>query len=251
MSHADSAGIPWKGRHFERNASEADDGSPPAALLASLAAFRAGNLGEAVVVEEIINSRFLIPLLAELADTGVTAGGLTVDKSQELSIVTVLAPDGRSALPVFTSVAAMAAWNERARPVPASAERIALAAASEGTDLVIIDPTSVTEFALRRPALWAIAQSLPWTPCYRDNEVLDALTAAARTEHAIRAVAIAAGDPQSRLVGPELVVRLTIAAGLTQTELDLLLSRIRERWAISEIIAERVDSLTVQLVSTH
>jgi len=217
----------------------------------SLAAFRAGNLGEADVVREIINSRFLIPLLAEVGDTGVTASGLSVDKSQELSIVTVRAPDGRSALPVFTSVAAMSVWNARARPVPASAERIALAAASEGTDLLIIDPMSVSEFALRRPALWAIAKSLPWTPCYLNGKVLDALTEAARPEGAIRAVAMAAGDPQSRLAGPELVVRLTIAAGLTQTELDILLSRIQERWALSEIIAEQVDSLTVQLVSTN
>ena len=251
MSLADSAGIPWKGRHFESNASSADDGSPPAALMESLAAFRAGSLGEAEVVREIINSRFLIPLLAEVGAIGVTASGLSVDKSQELSIVTVRAPDGRSALPVFSSVGAMKLWNERARPVPASAERIALAAASEGTDLVIIDPMSVSEFALRRPALWAIAQSLPWTPCYLNGEVLDALTEAARPESAIRAVAIAAGDPQARLAGPELVVRLTIAAGLTKTKLDGLLSRIQERWALSEIIAEQVDSLTVQLVSTR
>jgi hypothetical protein len=42
--------------------------------------------------------------------------------------VTVAAPDGRRVLPVFTSVA-IAAWDPRARPVPADGVRTALSAA--------------------------------------------------------------------------------------------------------------------------
>jgi len=249
MSHADSAGTPWAGRHFEGNPNAADDGSAPPALMEALAAFRAVQLGEAAVIEAISHSRFLVPLLAELGETGVSPAGLLMDKSQELSIVTVTAPDGRTALPVFTSVDAMRAWNPAARPVPSTAERIALAAASENTDLVIIDPTSVSEFVVRRPALWAIAQSLPFTPCYGDEAVLDAFTDPARAEASVRSVAIAAGDPSARLAGTELVVRLTIAAGLSRDELTAVVDRLQERWAQSELIASRVDSLTVQLVS--
>jgi hypothetical protein len=143
----------------------------------------------------------------------------------------------------------MRRWNKLARPVPATAERIALAAASENTDLVVIDPASVSEFVLRRPALWAIAQSLPWTPCYGDETVLDAFTDAVRTEPAVRSIAIASGDPLARLSGPELIVRLTIAPGLSRSELEAVVSRLQVLWGLSEIIAARVDSLTVQLVS--
>ena len=249
MSHGDSAGTPWAGRHFESNPNAADDGSAPPLLMEVLAAFRAVQVGEAAVVEAISHSRFLVPLLAELGDTGLSPTGLVVDKSQELSIVTVTAPDGRTALPIFTSVDSMRLWNPDARPVPSTAERIALAAASENTDLVIIDPTAESEFVVRRPALWAIAQAVPFTPCYSDEIVLDAFTVAARSESSIRSIAIAPGDPLARLAGPELIVRLVIAPGLSRDDLAAVLARLQERWAQSEIIAARVDSLTVQLVS--
>ena len=42
-------------------------------------------------------------------------------------------------LPAFTSVDTMRAWDPAARPIPASGERVALAAAGEGTDLVVLD----------------------------------------------------------------------------------------------------------------
>ena len=88
------------------------------------------------------------------------AHGLAVDKTQELSIVTVAAPDGRRVLPVFTSVAAMSRWDAAARPVPADGVRTAVAASADDTDLIVIDPGSETEFVLRRPAVWAIAQGV-------------------------------------------------------------------------------------------
>ena len=50
-------------------------------------------------------------------------------------------------LPAFSSAAAMAAWDPAARPVPAPARQVALGAAGDGTELVVIDPLSDTEFA--------------------------------------------------------------------------------------------------------
>ncbi len=135
-------------------------------------AFRAGIVGESAVVDALRDSRLLIPLVAVAGELGTNEHGHAIDKSQELSIVTVMGPDGRSVLPAFSSVSAMSLWNPAARPVPATAARVALAAASENTDLVVLDPTSETEFALRRPALWALAQSQSWTPSYLDEEVL-------------------------------------------------------------------------------
>jgi hypothetical protein len=130
-----------------------------------------------------------------------------------------------------------------------AAPRVALAAASESTDLVVLDPKSSTEFAVRRPALWAIAQSQPWLPSYLDPDVLDAFIDAAAPEPAVSTVQLAPGDPHSRLAGPELIVQLSLAAGLDRAAFDAVVARMRDRWASSTLVATRVDSLTVRLVS--
>ena len=242
----DSAGVPWAGRHFEQSARSDDNGAAPERLVEAIRRFHASELGEAAVVDALRDSRLLIPLVAELGVEGVNELGH--EKSQELSIVTVAGPDGRTVLPAFSSVDAMARWNPEARPVPASAARVALAAASEDTDLVVLDPTSDTEFVIRRPALWALAQSHPWTPSYADSEVLAAFMAGAEPEPVVAAVLLAAGDPGCRLAGPELIVQLSLAPGLDTQALDALLERLQERWAQNELIASRVDSMRVVLV---
>lgn len=244
---ADSAGQPWEGRAFDENAFGDDDGSAPPALLGALAAFRAGEVGAEAVVDAVRASRLLIPLMARLGESDTTDDGLLIDKTQELAIVTVAGPDGRTVLPVFSSVTAMQTWNSQARPVPADGMRVALAAAAEETELVVLDPTSETEFVLRRPALWAIAQSRPWLPSDRDPDVLTAFAASIGSELGVHDIELAAGDPGARLAGEELVVRLTLGSGLTRDELDAVLGRLAQRWAADDVIATRVDSLRVQL----
>lgn len=243
----DSAGQPWSGRHFEQNPSSDDDGSAPPRLMEAIARFRAGKAGESEVVEAFRDSRLLIPLLAVLGEAGVNEHGKVIDKSQELSIVTVGGPDGRKVLPVFSSVAAMTAWNAKARPVPADGVRVALAAASENTDLVVLDPTSDTEFAIRRPALWAIAQQREWVPSYASPDVADEFARLASDEPAVVSTALAPGDPAARLAGPELAVQLTLIGGLDATQLSALLERLADRWSRSELVARMVDSLAITL----
>jgi hypothetical protein len=249
---ADSSGAPWAGRTFNQTPLSQDDGSAPEPLMDAIRRFRARELGEAEVVAAFRTSRLLIPLVAELAGSAADRAalnehGVRVDKAQELSIVTVAGRDGRTVLPVFSSVTAMAAWNPQARPVPADAARVALAAAAEKTDVVVLDPTSATEYVIRRPALWAIAQSLPWKPSYLDEEVLTAFLAAAEPEQAVVAVQLAPGDADARLAGEELLVHLSLTGGLDRVALDALLARLEARWSESSVIAERVDSLRVQL----
>ncbi len=246
---ADSAGVPWEGRQFEQNAFGDDDGAAPPELLAALAAFRAGLAGAESVVDALRGARLLIPLMADAGETGTTADGRVVDKSQELSIVTVAGPDGRTVQPVFSSVVAMQAWNPKARPVPADGLRVALAAASEGTELVVLDPTSETEFVVRRPAIWAMARQQPWLPSDRDPAVRDAFAASIAPELGVHAVELSAGDPDARLAAEELVVRIVLPIGLTQTELDAILGRLAQRWAADDVIATRVDSLRIQLAT--
>lgn len=246
---ADSAGQPWAGRKFEPNANTSDDGSAPPELMAEIARFRAGESNASSVVHVVSQSRFLIPLLAVLGKSGVNAQGRTVDKSQELSIVTVEGPDGRTVLPVFSSVAAMNAWNPDARPVPVSGPRVAVAAVGEGTELVVIDPTSETEFAIRRPALWAMAQEREWVAGYLDPDVMRAFGDSVVDETAVLEVALSSGDPECRLRGPELMIQLLLRDGLSEVDVNELVARLTEQWSENELIVERVDSIGVALHS--
>jgi len=247
--HADSAGIPFEGRRFHENPASDDDGSAPERVIEAIRRLRAGELGIAEVVAALHTERLLVPLIAEAGDEGVGPYGQKVDKTQELSIVTVAGPDGRAVLPAFTSVDAMRTWNPQARPIPIQASRIALAAAGEGTPLIVVDPGSDTQIVVRRPAFPALATGDAWTPAFDDLEVAEAFGASAADEDAVIAIGVAPGDPQARLAGAEVLVVLQLAAELGAEARQELLARLQGRWSADELIASRVDSIAVRLVS--
>jgi len=247
--HADSAGIPFEGREFHPNPAAGDDGAADPRILEAIARFRARELGVPEVLEALGAVRVLVPLLTERGDEGVGPHGQLVDKTQELALVTVAGPDGRPVLPAFTSVDAMRVWNPVARPIPVTAPRAALAAASDGLAAIVLDPGSDSEFAVRRTAFEALATGIPYLPCFADERVLQAFLAASAGEPAVRAVQLAPGDPDARLAGPELLVQLALDPGLRREELDALLARLGNAWGASETIAERVDSIAVRLES--
>lgn len=243
----DSAGVPWEGRSFESNPHAADDGSADPALHAALLRFRSGEGSQVEVVDAFRAARVLVPLVAERGDEGVGPTGLKVDKTQELSIVTVAAPDGRRVQPVFSSVDTMRRWDSTARPIPVEAIRVALSASSEQTDLIVLDPASETEFVFRRPAVWAIAQAQRWEPSFHSPEVFTALRESIAHELAVIDVSVAPGDPDARMRGPELIVTLELVDGLERETLDAVLARLAQRWAADDRMAVLVDSLTVKL----
>lgn len=243
----DSAGFPWAGRSFSPNPFSGDDGSMDVALARALERFRAGQGSAADVVEAYRNARLLIPLVADRGEEGIGAHGLPVDKTQELSIVTVAAPDGRPVLPVFSSVTAMSAWDDTARPVPATGVRTAQAAVDDGTDLIVLDPGSSTEFVIRRPAVWAIAHGESWEPSPTSPEVYAGFQESIGGELAVLDLALSAGDPHARGREPELIVHLELMPGLDRSELDAVMQRLATRWAADDRVAVMVDSLTVKL----
>jgi len=245
--HADSAGIPFEGRRFHENPAASDDGSAPERLIEAIRRLRSGELGIQDVVAALHEERLLVPLVAVAGDHGIGPHGQTVDKTQELSIVTVAAPDGRAVLPAFTSVAAMQAWDAGARPIPIQASRVALAAASEGTPLIVVDAGSDTQTVVRAPAFRALATGEPWTPCFEDAEVAAAFGASVESEPAVEAIGLAPGDPEARLAGPELLVLLRFASGAAEPVRQAALARLQDRWAADELIVTRVDSIAVRL----
>ncbi|QQD77172.1 SseB family protein [Curtobacterium sp. YC1] len=245
---ADSAGFAWEGRTFDHHdtAFADDDGLADPDVVAAIQGL-SGGASQAAVVAALRSARLLIPLIAEAGDLGETDAGKLVDKTQELSIVTVAGPDGRSVMPAFTSVDAMHAWDADARPVPVESRRVAMAAASEDTQLVVLDPKSPTEFVLRRPAVWALGQDLPWTPCFEDPEVAQAFAASVEGEPSVARVELAAGDPVGRFAGPELTVGLALLPGLDQADVQALVGRLQARWTTDAVVADRVDSMRVAL----
>jgi len=250
---ADSAGQPWAGRTFQHHdtAYAGDDGSADPRLLEALRRFHADEVGEVDVVDALREARLLVPLVAVAGEEGLDDRGMRVDKTQELSIVTVAGPDGRDVLPAFTSVDTLRAWDPRARPVPVESRRIALAAAAESTDRLVLDPGSATEFGVRRPALWAVAQGLPWRPSHVDDGVLRAFLEASADEEALVGLAIAPGYRSARLGPPEVVVQLAVRAGLDAQRLGELLERLQARWSADPVITERVDSMAVKVVAAE
>lgn len=244
---ADSAGVPWQGRHFEANPHAGDEGSADPQLLQALAEFQNGVGAIEAVFEAFKSSRVLVPLVAELGDSGEGAHSQTVDKSADLSIVSVQTPDGQTGIPIFSCVETMARWNPAARPVPTDMPRVALAAASEHSNRVILDPGSPTEFVLRRPMIEAMAQQLQWCAPWKDESVKSAFALALKDDKDVSNWAIYTEDKNSRLVAPEVTILLKLQEGLDQQGIDALVERFMNACKLSAVIAARVDSMQLKL----
>lgn len=272
----DSAGYPWAGRSFDHHDSAFadDDGAAPTELREAVANLRtaashlvrserAAHAERAAQADANSDSlarahrealltlsrcRVLIPLLAEAGEMGVTPEGKPVDKTQELSIVTLAAPDGRRVMPVFSSIDTLRRWRPTARPIPVPMPQAALAAAQEQSDLIIVDPGSPEyELGVRRTQLEDVALGravhLPW----EDSSVTAAFASAFNEDPRVRGITLAAGDPEARLLTPEVDVVIELVPGLDRNAIDQLLAAAQQQWSQDELIATRVDSLRLRL----
>lgn len=244
---SDSAGVPWEGRELHENNFANDDGSADENLIDTISKFQRGEAKNEDVVEALSKARLLIPLLADLGEAEIGEHGHKIDKSAELSIVTVGTPDDQNGLPVFSSVAAMQRWNASARPVPSDATRVAIAAASEGNTRIILDAEGPTEFAIRRPAIAAIAQEEKWIHPARDSRVSEEFARVLTGVEEFLGFDLEDCDPQSRLHSAELQLVLKLAEGLTGERVQELMQELAKKLAESSVIAEHVDSLRVKL----
>ncbi|MEZ0449726.1 SseB family protein [Cellulomonas sp. ICMP 17802] len=224
-----------------------DDGTADPAVAAALAALDAGSGTVAAVVDALAGTRVLVPVLAELEveDTVVHDGHEhVVDKEASAGIVALRAPDGRTALPVFTSVATMAAWRPDARPVPSDVARAALSAVTEGWEVLVVDPGGPTTVLVPRPAVWALAQQERWRPAVTADGVDPELRAAvAAAVGAVPGVVAVDAVPGTRA---EVAVVVDLVAGLDRAGLDAVLAQVNAAVAGVELVATRVDSLELR-----
>lgn len=233
---ADSAGVPWQGRSFRPTGFEGDDGGADPEILALL---QRGPAALPELVAALPDRRLLVPVVAHRGEQDEAAE--TGDKSADMAMVTLTAPDGRKAMPVFTSTAALAAWSPAARPVPTPARRAAVAAVDDGCQLLVMDPVGPSRLVVTRPALWALAKGEPYVPFLADRPAVTRLVAALRASTGVaRTVHCEAGRRA------EVAVVVTLPPGLGPADLDAVTAAVGGVLSHDETVAQRIDSVELR-----
>jgi hypothetical protein len=156
-----------------------DEGASDPRLAAALAAYAADPARAPEVLAALAAARVLVPVVA-LPGAGQAAaseelrgepGESRRDSSTDMALVTLQGTDGRRALPVFSSLTTLAAWDSRARPVPVESARAALSAAAEGAQVLVLDVAGPTSYVVVGPALRRLAEGDPCRPAYDDPHV--------------------------------------------------------------------------------
>jgi type VII secretion-associated serine protease mycosin len=133
----------FAGRTIAPSAFPGDSGTADPALLSVLEAHGRGEAAVEHAYGYLLNARVLAPIVALLGEaeevTDEQGRSLRRDKDSDMALVTLVAPDGTRALPLFTSVAALTAWNAEARPMPVAFPRACAAAKAEGAEIVLVD----------------------------------------------------------------------------------------------------------------
>ena len=240
----DSAGVPWEGRSFSQNLFAGDSGDTPEAIARGLGAYETG--GIAALFPYLAGQRVLVPLLAEKVGSEIGPHGLEVDAQADMAIVAIATPDQQSAVPVFGSVADLAAWRRDARPVPIEIARAALGAIAEGHRRLVLNPAGQA-IGLRYPMMRALATAEKWLSPEANPKVSALVQAAVADVSAVQNWNLVANDPQGSLQKPELMIELTLRAGLTAEELDTTLRSLAERLQQGEW-ADLVDSFGFRLL---
>lgn len=233
---ADSAGVPWQGRELPTGGFAGDSGEADPALLRALTG---GD--ERRVMTALADARLLVPVTAIAAETTEGASGHVADKEADMAVVLLEHPDGRTALPAFSSMAAMAAFDSSLRPVPVEASRVAQAAVSEKADLIVLDCASELAFEVRASMVWSLAQQREWLPSHEDPFVAAAVTRVCAEHEEVVEYALTAGSPDGQGI---LQVALTLVSGLDSEAVQQLVTTIAEELATDGELRARIDGLS-------
>ena len=154
-----------------------DDGSADPRLAAALAAHAADPSpdGERELLAALVGARLMVPIVAVLGEAETGPDGLRHEKSSDMAVPTIDAPDGRKGLPAFTSLEAMARWRADARPAPVPAPQAVRAAWSEQADALLIDLAGPAFYELSGAAMRAVAQGRTVVDPLRDPELAEAV----------------------------------------------------------------------------
>jgi hypothetical protein len=187
----------FSGRSLPNPGFADDDGTADATLAAALTAFAVALADRWSVYRALAGRRLLVPVVALLneAEQVAAPGGGTLrrDKDSDMAVVTLTAPDGTRALPVFTTLGTLADWRADARPVPVSTQVACQAALAEPVDVVVIDPAGPVPFTIDTAAVRAFAAGrVPVLP-HADDELLAALGGHVRAVSGVLAASLSDG----------------------------------------------------------
>ena len=229
---ADSAGRPWSGRELTGSGFDGDLGAADGDLASAL-----DDLGdELTLMHAVSRARLLVPVLAVPAQAGRQSAGVSAD----MAVVTLTAPDGQRAFPVFSSLATLSAWDATARPSPVTSARAAQGAVSERCDVMVLDAGSAREAILRPSMVWALAQQRNWLPAHSDPFVAQVLVRAVADEPDV-VDCVGQDGPAGAGI---LRVVLGLRAGLNAAEVAALATRVGERIATDGEARARIDGLS-------
>jgi hypothetical protein len=201
-----------------------DDGSADPALAEALAAWRkdpARPGAEQRVLEALAGARLLVPVVAverqdpspdSTADSAPdpdpasrAAGG---EKTSDMAVPTLTSPQGRRALPAFTSTGSLARWDSAARPVAVPLRQALQALAHEQADTLVLDLAGPVTYQLTGPALRALAEGRTAADASADPRVAAALRTLLAAEPEVTGAYLAPGGPRS-----DGTLALTLAPG--------------------------------------
>lgn len=235
---ADSAGVPWGGRTLPDAGFSGDTGAADDALVTAL---REGD--DEAVMSRLPGARLLVPVAAVAGETTASAG-LEVEKETDMAVVLLEHPDGRTALPAFTSLAALADFDPAVRPVPVTSERAAEAVISESADLLVLDCASEQAREVRASMVWALAQRRPWSPPHVDPFVEAAFARSCADRPEITGHRLLEGEPAG---SGTLLVELVLVPGLTEAQVEGVVTGLAEELATDGELRARVDDLAFRV----
>lgn len=236
---SDSSGTPWTGRALTGTGFDNDLGEADIDLIAALD----DPQDETGLMHAVARARLLVPIVAAPSEVD-DSGELILEKSgrnsaTDMAVVTLTSPDGQRALPVFSSLAALSAWDAAARPSPVTSARAAQAAVSERCDVMLLDLASGHECVLRPSMVWALAQQREWLPAHTDPFVTQALSRATADEADV-IDCVGESDP----VGAGILrVVLRLRPGLDSAQVQALATRVGEQIATDGEARARIDGL--------
>lgn len=222
-----------------------DDGSADAGVSRGLQEFAAGQGSEQQALTALTRSRFLVPVVAVLAGQVDEPGQEhskpdipKAGKAGEMAMPTLIGLDGRRAIPVFTCMESMRAWQQNARPVPMPARRVWEAAMAEACS-VIVDVAGPVPLAVEGARLAALArgEGAP-APC-TDTDIREVVCDVLAGEQAVTGYELRPGGAEH-----DLVIALTmsgdgtgrdvtdVAAGIGTAVMERLGGRLRRGIAI-------------------
>ena len=164
-----------------------DTGGADPTLAAALEAVAADPGRAPEVLAALHGARVLAAVGAVATETAPGAGGLAADKEADIALALLDDGAGRRALPVFSSVATLARWDPRARPVPVEGPRAAAVAQAEGAQDLVVDLAGPVPVVLGEREVRALLRPVPTVPAYADEELVRALRAVLGHEPALSA----------------------------------------------------------------